>query len=116
MNISKVKPLLISLCITAFEFVVFTVWGLSMNGGDEMGFCLITTYFLFPLTTLVLSAYIAHKSPVFLLAFVPLMFAAQNFMPYLIFGTFEIGLILCFTLIPSALGIAEGLIYQKLSK
>lgn len=116
MNTVKIKPFIVSLGITAAEFVVFTMWGLSMNGGDEMGFCLITTYFLFPLTTLALSAYLAYESPVFLIPFVPIMLAAQNFMPYIIFGTFETGLILCFTLIPSALGIAGGLIFKKLRK
>lgn len=112
----KYKRLIISTAITIVEFVVFLVWGLNLQGGDEMGFGLITTYFLFPLTTLILSAYLAHEKPVFLIPFVIIMFAAQNFMPFIIFGSFEILLILGFTAIPSLIGATIGIGIKHIKK
>lgn len=116
MFLSKIKPLIISVVITVMEFIFFLVWGLNMNGGDEMGFSLITTYLLFPLTTLVLAAYLGYKNPIMLMPFVLITFAAQNFMPYIIYGTFEIRLIICFTLIPAIVGAAVGVMIKKIKK
>ena len=112
----KYKRLLFSVAVTALEFVTFLVWGLNMNGGDEMGFGLITTYFLFPLTTLVLAAYLAHENFIYVIPFAAVMFAAQNFMPFFVYGSFEVGLILCFTLIPSLVGALAGIGIKKLKK
>lgn len=112
MFFNKTKPLIASFAVTVLEFTVFLVWGLNMNNGDEMGFSLITTYFLFPLTTLILSAYLTRKNPIFMIPFVPVMFAAQNFMPFIIYGTFEISLILCFTLIPAFIGMVIGMLIK----
>ena len=109
----KNKRFLISVSVTAFEFVVFLVWGLNISNGDEIGFGLITTYFLFPLTTLFLSAYLAAKVPLFLIPFAIIMFAAQNFLPFIIYGTFEVGLIILFTAIPALIGTIIGSIIKK---
>ena len=112
----KFKRLIISTVITALEFLIFLVWGLNMNGGDEMGFGLITTYILFPLTTLVLSAYLAHENVIYIIPFAVVMFAAQNFMPFFVFGSFEVALILCFTLIPVFVGTLSGIGIKKFRK
>ena len=112
----KYKRLLISVAVTAFEFTVFLVWGLNMDGGDAMGFGLITTYFLFPLTTLILSIYLAHENVVYVIPFILIMFAAQNFMPFFVFGSFEVVLILCFTLIPAFIGTLIGVGIKKFKK
>lgn len=112
----KYKRLIISLAVTALEFVIFLVWGLNMNGGDEMGFGLITTYFLFPVTTLILSAYLSHENVVCVIPFTVVMFAAQNFMPYFVFGSFELLLILGFTMIPAFIGTLAGLGIKKFGK
>ncbi|MBQ2974405.1 MAG: hypothetical protein IJE19_08620 [Clostridia bacterium] len=109
----KHKRLIVSVAVTALEFVIFLVWGLNMNGGDEMGFGLITSYFLFPLTTLILSAYLAHENIIYVIPFTLIMFAAQNFMPFFVFGSFEVVLILCFTLIPSFVGSIIGMIIKQ---
>lgn len=112
----KYKRLLISVAVTALEFVIFLVWGLNMNGGDEMGFGLITTYFLFPISTLILSAYLAHENVIYVIPFTVIMFAAQNFMPFFVYGSFEVVLILCFTLIPAFVGTLAGIGIKKLQK
>lgn len=112
----KFKPLVISVAVTVLEFSLFLLWGLNMNGGDEMGFGLITTYFLFPLTTLVLSAYLAHQNVIFTIPFVIIMFAAQNFMPFFVFGSFEFVLILGFTLIPAFIGALIGILIKHYKK
>ena len=112
----KHKRFLISVAVTAAEFLIFLVWGLNMNGGNEMGFGLITTYFLFPLTTLILSAFLASENYVYIIPFAVIMFAAQNFMPFFVFGSFEILLILCFTLIPVFIGTLIGFGIKKLKK
>lgn len=116
MKTKNFKSLIISIAVTILEFIVFLVWGLNMSGGDEMGFSLITTYLLFPLTTLILSAYLGYKNPVMLIPFVLIMFAAQNFMPFIIYGTFEIGLISCFTFIPAFIGTGIGMIVKRIKK
>ncbi len=112
----KYKRLLISVSVTALEFVAFLVWGLNMDGGDEMGFGLITTYFLFPLTTLVLAAYLTHENIIYVIPFVAVMFAAQNFMPFFVYGSFEVVLILGFTLIPAFIGSIIGLSIKRYKK
>ncbi len=112
----KHKRFLISVAVTAAEFLIFLVWGLNMSGGNEMGFGLITTYFLFPLTTLILSAFLASENYVYIIPFAVIMFAAQNFMPFFVFGSFEILLILCFTLIPVFIGTLIGFGIKKLKK
>lgn len=112
----KYKRLIISLAVTALEFVIFLVWGLNMDGGDEMGFGLITTYFLFPITTLVLSAYLAHENVIYTIPFAIIMFAAQNFMPFFVYGSFEMVMILYFTLIPAFVGTLAGLGIKKFRK
>lgn len=112
---NKVKPFIISFAVTVLEFIVFLIWGNVMRPGDEMGFFLITTYFLFPLTTLILSVYLGIKSPVMILPFAVLMFAAQNFMPFLLTGTFEVGMICILTFVPAVAGVLSVAIY-KISK
>lgn len=112
----KHKRFLISVAVTAAEFLIFLVWGLNMSGGNEMGFGLITTYFLFPLTTLILSAFLASENYVYIIPFAVIMFAAQNFMPFFVFGSFEILLILFFTLIPVFIGTLIGFGIKKLKK
>ena len=101
----KNKPFIISAAITVFEFIAFVIWGKNMTAGDEMGFFIITTYFLFPLTTLIISAYLSFRKPLALLVFIPLMFAAQNFMPFILTGTFEVGLISILTFVPILISI-----------
>lgn len=112
----KHKRLIVSVAVTAIEFAAFLCWGFNMTPGDEMGFGLITTYFLFPVTTLVLSAYLAHGKTVYMIPFIIVMFAAQNFMPFLVYGTFEVAMILCLTLIPAAVGMLIGIGIKKFKK
>lgn len=116
MNMKNLKPLIVSLCVTVFEFAAFLIWGFNLGAGNEMGFGLITTYFLFPITTLILAAWLGYENPVFLVPFAVIMFAAQNFMPFIIYGSFEIVLILCFTFIPASIGTVIGVLIKKHSK
>ena len=113
---NKVKPFIISSAVTVLEFIVFLIWGNVMRPGDEMGFFLITTYFLFPLTTLILSVYLGIKSPVMLLPFIILMFAAQNFMPFLLTGTFEVGMIFILTFVPLLVSLVSVTIIKLIKE
>ena len=112
----KYKRLVVSVAVTVLEFAAFLVWGLNMDGGDAMGFGLITTYFLFPISTLILYAYLAHENLVYVIPFTVIMFAAQNFMPFFVYGSFEVVLILCFTFIPAIAGAFIGLGIKKFKK
>ena len=112
----KHKRLVISFAVTAIEFAVFLIWGFNMNPGNEMAFGLITTYFLFPVTTLILSAYLSYEKTIYLIPFSLIMFAAQNFMPFFVYGSFEILLILCFTMIPVLIGMLTGIAIKKFNK
>ena len=112
----KHKRLIVSVAVTAIEFAAFLIWGFNMNPGDEMAFGLITTYFLFPVTTLILSAYLSYENIIYTLPFIAIMFAAQNFLPFFIYGTFEVVMILCFTLIPAFAGAVIGLVIKKIKK
>ena len=112
----KYKRLVVSVAVTVLEFAAFLVWGFNMNPGDEIAFGLITTYFIFPLTTLILAAYLVREKLVCVIPFTVIMFAAQNFLPFFVYGTFEIAIILCFTLIPAFIGTLIGIGIKKFKK
>lgn len=110
------KPLIISLSVTAIEFIAFVIWGKTLNGGDEMGFFLITSYLIFPVTALILSGYLGYKDPLLLISFVPPMFLAQLFMPFILTDTFEFGLTSLLTFIPAAIGAIIGILVKFIVK
>ena len=83
----KYKRLIISTAVTAVEFIVFLIWGFHIDPVDVMAFGLITTYFIFPLTTLILAAYLAREKLVCVIPFTVIMFAAQNFLPFFSYVT-----------------------------
>lgn len=116
MKSKNFNPLIVSAAITVLEFLAFLAWGKTMQAGDEPGFFIITTYLLFPLTTLILSAYLGNKTPVMLIPFIIIMFAAQNFMPFLLVGTCEVGLISILTLVPASFGALAGIIKNKIKR
>lgn len=116
MKSKKYKPLIISSAITVIEFLAFLAWGKALQAGDEMGFFLITSYLIFPLTTLILSTYLGNKAPVMLIPFAIIMFAAQNFMPFLLTDTFDVGLIFLFTFIPALVGAVIGIALRNHKK
>jgi len=110
------RPLFIALAVTVAEFIAFVIWGKNINLGDEMGFFLITTYFLFPVTTLVLSGYLGYKDPLLLISFVPPMFLAQLFMPFIITNGMEFGMTACLTFIPALIGAVIGIVTKIIVK
>lgn len=115
-KMKKFRPLFIALAVTVIEFIAFVIWGKNINPGDEMGFFLITTYFLLPVTTLVLSGYLGYKKPLFLTAFVPPMFLAQLFMPFIITDGAEFGITACLTFIPALIGAGVGMLIKFIVK
>lgn len=104
----SIKYFGIAAAAAVLEFFVFLVWGLLLPGGDEMGFSLITLYIVLPVTALIFSAVLANKSPFSLIPFVPIILLAHIFLPFFIFGTFEILLSLALILIPCLVGAAIG--------
>lgn len=104
----KNKAGIISLLIIIVEFIGFLIWGLNMMPGDEMGFGLIVIYAIMPLTAFVLSLILALKKSVFIIPAAILAILSHIFLPFLVYGTFEIGLSLCLSAIPFAAGTAIG--------
>ncbi len=99
--------------IAIAEFLLFLIWGLNMQGGDEMGFSLITIYFAIPLTSLILCTVLAAKKTKACVALAVLIILIEIFLPFFIFGTFEIGLSLALSAIPCALGLIIGYFISK---
>lgn len=95
------------------EFILFLLWGLNLPAGDEMGFSLITVYAVIPLTALILCTVLAAKKSKTSFAIALLMILIEIFLPFFIFGTFEIGLSLCLSAIPCAAGLAFGYFLSK---
>ena len=104
----KNKTGIISLLIIIAEFIGFLIWGLNMMPGDEMGYGLIVIYAIMPLTAFVLSLILALKKSVFIIPAAVLAILSHIFLPFLIYGTFEIGLSLCLSAIPFSAGAAIG--------
>lgn len=104
---------IISTAIVLAEFIAFLIWGLNIQAGDEMGYGLIVIYGIMPLTALILSALLsANKSP-FFIPVALLAILSHIFLPFFIYGTFEIGLSLCLSAIPCAIGGVIGLIINR---
>ncbi len=95
------------------EFLAFLIWGLNMHAGDAMGYALITVYAAIPLTALILTAVLGAKRSkgVLILAF--LMVLIEIFLPFFIYGTFEIALSIGLSAIPCAIGIIIGYLISK---
>ena len=104
---------IISLSVIGAEFIGFLIWGLNMYPGDEMGFGLIVIYGAMPLTALVLSALLSAKKSSFFIPAAILAIFSHIFLPFFIYGTFEIGLSLCLSAIPFAVGTVIGLLINK---
>lgn len=95
------------------EFLLFLIWGLNMQGGDEMGFTLITVYAAIPITSFILCAILAEKKSKAAVILSILMVLIEIFFPFIIFGTFEIGLSLALSAIPCAAGLGFGYFLSK---
>lgn len=95
------------------EFLAFLVWGLNMHEGDAMGFALITVYVAIPITSLILCAILANKSLKSALILAILMVLIEMFLPFFVYGTFEISLSIVLSAVPCATGIAIGYFFSK---
>ncbi len=99
--------------IAVAEFILFLIWGLNMQAGDEMGFALITIYAAIPATALILTSILASKNLKSALILAILMVLIEVFFPFIIFGTFEIALSLCLSAVPCAIGLGIGYLLRK---
>lgn len=104
---------IISLSVILTEFIAFLVWGFNIGPGDEMGYGLIVIYGIMPLTALVLSALFSAKKSRFFIPVALLAILSHIFLPFFIYGSFEIGLSLCLSAIPCAVGGIIGLIINR---
>ncbi len=103
-----------SVIIVILEFIGFLIWGFNIQPGDEMGYGLIVIYGIMPLTALILSLILTAKKSVFIIPTVILAILSHIFLPFLIYGTFEIALSLCLSAIPCAVGAIIGLIINRI--
>lgn len=110
----KNKVGIISILVVIAEFIGFLIWGLNMHPGDEMGYGLIVIYAIMPLTALILSAVLTAKESFFIIPTVILAILSHIFLPFLIYGTFEIGVSLCLSAIPCAVGAIIGTIINHI--
>lgn len=99
--------------IAIAEFILFLIWGLNMNGGDEMGYTLITVYAAVPLTALILTVTLTAKKSKGTIILIILMVLIEIFLPFFIFSTFEIALSLGLSLIPCAIGGTVGYLISR---
>lgn len=104
---------IVLLLFTAVEFGAFLLWGLNMHEGDAMGYGLIVVYFIMPLTALILSAVLSTKKSIFLIPVGILKILSHIFLPFLVFGTFEITLSLALSAIPCLVGAITGFAINK---
>ncbi len=95
------------------EFLLFLLWGLNMQPGDEMGFTLITVYAAIPITSFVLCTILANKNLIPAVILAILMVLIEIFFPFILFGTFEITLCLALSLIPCLAGLVIGYFFRK---
>lgn len=84
-----------------------------MQSGDEMGFALITIYAAIPITALILTAILAAKRSTGAIVLSLLMALIEVFLPFIIYGTFEIALSLGLSLIPCAIGGIIGYLISR---
>lgn len=112
----KNKSGIISILIIIAEFIGFLIWGLNLRAGDEMGFGLIVIYGIMPLSALILSAVLAAKKSIFVLPVAVLAILSHIFLPFCIFGTYEIALSICLSAIPSAVGALIGFAINRFKK
>ena len=104
---------IISLLIVISEFIGFLVWGFNIDPGDAMGYGLIVVYIILPLTALVLSLILTLKKSVFLLPMAALAILSHVFLPFFVYGTFEIALSICLSATPCAVGWLTGYIINQ---
>ena len=95
------------------EFIILLLWGLNMDAVDAMAFALLTIYSSIPLTALILSAILAKKNLIAALVMTILMTLIEVFLPFIIYGTFEVALCLAISLIPCGIGILIGHLANK---
>lgn len=101
---------IISLSVILTEFIVFLVWGFNMGPGDEMGYGLIVIYGIMPLTAMILSAMLSAKNSPYFFPVALLAILSHIFLPFFVYGSFEIGLSLCLSAIPYTIGSLIGTI------
>ena len=99
--------------IAVAEFLLFLLWGMNINAGDEMGFALITIYAAVPITAFILCTVVANKNIKVAAVLAILMVMIELFFPFIIFGTFETGLCLALSAIPCAAGLEFGYMLSK---
>ncbi len=96
------------------EFILFVVWGLSIHGGDEMGYSLIAFYGAVPLTAFINCTILAAKKSRLSLLFALMVILIEFFLPFIVFETFEFGLSIALAAIPCAAGLVLGYLISKI--
>lgn len=106
---------ILSVIYTFLEFSAFLIWGMfGLMPGDEMGFGLIVIYGAMPLSALILCLLLSAKKSPFLIPVAVLKILSHIFLPFLIYGSFEIGISLILSAIPCAIGFIIGFIIRKI--
>lgn len=109
-HIAGIIPIIFAIA----EFIGFLLWGLNMYPGDEMGYGLIVIYAAMPLTALILGAVLGFTPSLWIVPVFILKVLSHIFLPFLVYGTFEVALSFCLSAIPFALGGAIGWALAKL--
>ena len=102
-----------SLLIVILEFIGFLIWGFNIDPVDAMGYGLIVIYVILPLTAFVLSLILSLKKSAFILPMAVLAILSHIFLPFLVYGTFEIAVSICLSAIPFGIGWLTGYIINQ---
>lgn len=103
----KNKSSVITALIAAAINIGILVWGLTMDGGDEMGYSLICFYAVMPLTALISCIIMPVKGFKGAIPVAILLSAAAFLIPFAVFATFD-WISVFFGLIPCLIGLAIG--------
>lgn len=92
--------------------IFILVWGLTMDGGDEMGYSLIALYAILPLTALVSCIIMALNGFKGAIPVAILLSAAAFLIPFAIFSNFD-WISMFFGFVPCLIGLSIGFVVKK---
>lgn len=105
---------LISAVIAVIINIFILIWGLNINGGDEIGYSLIAFYALMPITSLVTCIIMSRNRFRGAIPVAVILSVAAFLIPYAVFSSFD-WISVFFGLIPCAIGLLIGYALKKIN-
>ncbi|OPJ60416.1 hypothetical protein [Clostridium oryzae] len=109
-NISLPKRIsIIGYSISTVLFMIIAASGISLQGGDELGYYILNFYIIMPLSTVITAYFITLKKGYLFWLYPIYVGILGEVIPFLIFHTFDI-ISLFFAFFPALLGLVIGII------